>query len=116
VLLIFYIYLLVDNMVCFILKYMLVLRFLNAPCLHLKRFCAAGLSSGLATRVILTRVSRGRLGESITRGGPASDFIFVPWYVIVVGLRFKCYTLYTQRGIRESYTPRNFEVYALRLV
>jgi hypothetical protein len=28
------------------------------------------------------------------RRGPASDFIFVLQYVIVVGLRFKWYTLY----------------------
>jgi hypothetical protein len=27
-------------------------------------------------------------------GGPASDLIFVSWYVIVVGLRFKLYTSY----------------------
>jgi hypothetical protein len=46
---------------------------------------ASGLNSGLATRVTLTWVSRGRLGESITRGGLASDFIFIPYYVIVVG-------------------------------
>jgi hypothetical protein len=32
-------------------------------------------------------MSRVRLGESIIRVGPASDLIFVPKYVIVVGFR-----------------------------
>jgi hypothetical protein len=35
---------------------------------HLHNFRATGVSSGLATRVTLTRVSRDWLGESITRG------------------------------------------------
>jgi hypothetical protein len=41
---------------------------MNTPCSHLHRVCATGVSSGLATRVTLTRVSRGRLGESIYTG------------------------------------------------
>jgi hypothetical protein len=40
----------------------------NTPRSHLHSFCATGVSSGLATRVTLTRVSRGRLGEFITWG------------------------------------------------
>jgi hypothetical protein len=40
---------------------------ISTPCSHLHSFCATGVSSGLATRVTLTRMSRGRLGESITR-------------------------------------------------
>jgi hypothetical protein len=63
----------------------------NTPCSHRHSFCATGVSSGLATRVTLTRVSRGRLGESLTRG--LTFWFFVPIYVIVVGLRFKRYTL-----------------------
>jgi hypothetical protein len=35
----------------------------NTPCLHLHSFCATGVSSGLATRVTLTRVSRGEVGR-----------------------------------------------------
>jgi hypothetical protein len=50
------------------------------------------VSSGLA--VTLTQVSWGRLGELVARCGPASDLIFVPQYMIVVGLRFKWYTMY----------------------
>jgi hypothetical protein len=40
----------------------------NTPCSHLHGFGSTGVSSGLATRVTLTRVSRGRLGESISWG------------------------------------------------
>jgi hypothetical protein len=39
----------------------------NMPCLHLHIFCATGMSSGLATRVTLTQMSQGRLGEAITQ-------------------------------------------------
>jgi hypothetical protein len=40
----------------------------------------------------LTGVSRRKLGESLLHGvGSARCFIFVPYYVIVVGLRFKWY-------------------------
>lgn len=44
-------------------------------------FCATFVSSGLATSVALTRVSRWNLGEFITRGvggGRDFDLIFVP--------------------------------------
>jgi hypothetical protein len=41
----------------------------NIPCSLLHSFCASGMSSGLATRVKLSTVSRGRLGESATWGG-----------------------------------------------
>jgi hypothetical protein len=40
----------------------------NAPYSHMHGFYIDGVSSGLATSVTLTRVSRGMLGESITRG------------------------------------------------
>jgi hypothetical protein len=48
----------------------------NTPYSHQHSFSATGLSSGLATRVTFTGVSRRSLRESITRGGPVSDFIF----------------------------------------
>jgi hypothetical protein len=65
---------------------------MNTPCSHLHNFCATGLSRGLATSVTLTL---GGCCESLLHGGaPASGFIFVPLYVIVVGLRFKWYSLY----------------------
>jgi hypothetical protein len=51
------------------------------------------LSRGLATTMTLNRVSRG-CRESIKVGRPASDLIFVPYYVVVLELRFKWYTLY----------------------
>jgi hypothetical protein len=60
----------------------------------LHSFCPAGVSSGLETRMTFTRVSRERLGDCYTEGGPAFDFIFLPLFVIVFGLRFKWYTLY----------------------
>jgi hypothetical protein len=40
----------------------------NTSCSHLHSFCASSVSSGLATRVTLTAVSWGKLGDSITRG------------------------------------------------
>jgi hypothetical protein len=43
-------------------------QLVTTPCSHLHSFCATGVSSGLATRVTLTRVSWGRLEESITKG------------------------------------------------
>jgi hypothetical protein len=39
----------------------------NTPCSQLHSFCATGVHSSLATNVTLTRESRGRLAESITR-------------------------------------------------
>jgi hypothetical protein len=48
----------------------------NSPCSHLHSFCATGVSSGLATRMTFTRVLRGRLGESITRGWTCFWFHF----------------------------------------
>jgi hypothetical protein len=66
----------------------------NTPCSHLHSFCTTGLSSGLATRVTFTQVSWERLEQSIIQSGPASDFVFIPYYVIVVRLDSKLYTLY----------------------
>jgi hypothetical protein len=43
---------------------------------HLHTFWSNGVSSGLATRMTLTRVSRGRLGESVTRGRSCFWFHF----------------------------------------
>jgi hypothetical protein len=40
---------------------------MNAPCSNLHSFCAAGVSSGLATRVIPTRVTRGKFEVSINK-------------------------------------------------
>jgi hypothetical protein len=50
----------------------------NTPCSQLHSFCKSGVSSGLATRVTLTRISGGKFGESTSGGGNASDFIFLP--------------------------------------
>jgi hypothetical protein len=46
------------------------------PCSYLHSFCATGVSSGLATRATLIQVSRGRFGESITRGWTCFWFYF----------------------------------------
>jgi hypothetical protein len=63
----------------------------------MRSFCATGVSSGLATKVTLIRVSRGG-SESLLHGdGPASDFICVPYYVTFVGLRFKWDILYIHK-------------------
>jgi hypothetical protein len=56
----------------------------NTPCLHQYNFWATGISSSLATRMTLARVSRRRLEESITWGWTCFYFIFVLWYVIVL--------------------------------
>jgi hypothetical protein len=48
---------------------------LNTPCSHLHSFRATEVSSGLATWMTLTQVSRG-LDILLLEGGPASDFIF----------------------------------------
>lgn len=56
--------------------------------------CAADVGSGLATSVTLIRVSEwGSWENLLQRGAPASSLIFVSWCVIIVGLRFKRYTL-----------------------
>jgi hypothetical protein len=47
----------------------------NTPCSHLHSFCATVVSSSLATRVTLTRVSRG-CWESLTRGWTCFLFYF----------------------------------------
>jgi hypothetical protein len=56
----------------------------NTPCSHLHRFCAAGTSMGLATKLTSTRVWRGR----------TCFWFFMSYYVIVVGLRFELYFLH----------------------
>jgi hypothetical protein len=50
--------------------------FVNTPCSHLHSFCATGVRSGLAIKGTLTRVSRRRLGESISRGWTCFWFQF----------------------------------------
>lgn len=40
----------------------------NIPCSHMHSFCATDVSGGLATMVTMTRVSEGRLGETIRWG------------------------------------------------
>jgi hypothetical protein len=52
---------------------------------HVLRFCATGTSSGLATKFSLARVSWDRT---------CFWFVFVSYYVIVVGLRCTWHTLY----------------------
>jgi hypothetical protein len=42
------------------------------------------------------------VGRVLHGGGPASDFIFVPLYVIVVGLHFKWRTVYLPLASRPS--------------
>jgi hypothetical protein len=43
------------------------------------------MNNGLANMVTLARLSRGRPGESVTLGGPASDLILISQYVIFRG-------------------------------
>jgi hypothetical protein len=50
---------------------------------HLHSFCAGDVSSGLATRMTLTWVSRGSLGEAVTGGGWAY-FWFNSYAVVCV--------------------------------
>jgi hypothetical protein len=57
-------------------------------CSHLFSVCATGVSIGLATRATLPECHGGGWVNILHGGGPASDFIFVPQCVIVVGLRF----------------------------
>jgi hypothetical protein len=66
----------------------------KTKCSHLHSFGATGVSS-LETRMTLTQLSRGRMGELITQGW------ICLWFhdctvVIVVGLCFKWYTLHNQ--------------------
>jgi hypothetical protein len=59
---------------------------------HLHIFCATGGSSVLAPNATL--VGHTRSHESLLcGGGPASNLIFVPWYMVVFGLHFKWYSL-----------------------
>lgn len=69
----------------------------------MRSFCAADVSSGLAARVMLVRVSRGWLGGGIAGAGPAYEFIFVLECLIVVGLRFKWHSLHCT--LSEIYMP-----------
>jgi hypothetical protein len=58
---------------------------------------ANAVSSLLVTRVTLTKVlKRQRLNRLLHGCGLASDFIFVPHHVSVVGFVFKWYTLYKE--------------------
>jgi hypothetical protein len=66
----------------------------NTPRSHMHSFCATGVRIGLATRMTLTQVSRGKLGSRITGGESVSDFMFVPYYATAVKLGFKWDTLY----------------------
>jgi hypothetical protein len=59
------------------------------PCPHLHILCAAGVSRGLTTSMALTGASLERMGEGRGGAGPASDFIFLPYCMIVDGLRLK---------------------------
>jgi hypothetical protein len=67
---------------------------MNVSCLHLYKFCATGVISGLATTVVFTKVSW-RGWECILHGaGPAFGLIFVPWNSVFLWLCFKVYILY----------------------
>jgi hypothetical protein len=59
-----------------------------------EQLLTTGASSGLATRVTLTRVLQGWWESLLHGSGPASDSIFEPQYMIIVGLRFKCTPVY----------------------
>jgi hypothetical protein len=59
----------------------------NTHGLQLHSFYAACMSGGLATSVALNPMSQGGLESLLLVGGPASCFIFVPKYVMVLGLR-----------------------------
>jgi hypothetical protein len=64
----------------------------SCPLLH--GFCSVIVSSGLVTRVTLTRVSRGEVGrECYMGGGPASDFFFCTVVRDCFGLCLEWYTL-----------------------
>jgi hypothetical protein len=58
----------------------------NTQGLQLYSFYAACMSGGLATSVALNPMSQGGLKSLLLVGGPASSFIFVPKYVLVLGL------------------------------
>jgi hypothetical protein len=45
------------------------------------------------------------VGVLLYGGGPASDFIFVPSFVNVVGLRFIWYTLYMEVSVQHRFRP-----------
>jgi hypothetical protein len=49
---------------------------------HKQSFCATRMSSGVASRVTLTRVSRGFERDYYTGGGSGSDFVFKPQNVL----------------------------------
>lgn len=54
-----------------------------------RKSCKSIIVHGLVTRVTLARSLWRRLGDSLLEvSEPASDFILVPQYVSVIGLRF----------------------------
>jgi hypothetical protein len=64
--------------------------------IHHVRTCttfATGVSSGLATSDLDSSL-RGEASRVLHGDGPICHFVFVPFYVIVIGLRFKWYILY----------------------
>jgi hypothetical protein len=64
----------------------------NTACSHLHSFWATGVRSGLAKRVTLTWVSRGDLENLLHGNVSVCDLIFVPLYMILLGLHFKLYS------------------------
>lgn len=67
---------------------------MNRLCSHLNSFCATSVGSSLATIVTFTCVPRGGWESVLQEGRPASNFIFVPQYMAVAGMRFEWYNLY----------------------
>jgi hypothetical protein len=59
-------------------------RLVNTPCFHLHNLWATGVSSGLATRVTLTRVLPGGWEMHYAGGVLTSDLIVVPYCEIVL--------------------------------
>jgi hypothetical protein len=66
----------------------------NTPRQHSHKFCTTGVSSGLASRVTLPRVSRGRLGKSIIRKWTCFWFHLCTVVRYFFALNFKWYNLY----------------------
>jgi hypothetical protein len=73
----------------------------NTSCSHLHSFCATGVSSGLATRATLTRVSRSRMGQTIYTVWTCFWFNFCILLRDCFWLSFKWYVFLTKRSAKE---------------
>jgi hypothetical protein len=89
----------------------------NTPCSYLHSFCALGMSSGLASKVTLSWVSRCRWGESAARGCICSWFTFLySNNVTVVKLRFKWYAFYMSYSYVSLFAVNINAPYTLRVL